>query len=91
MNFKKLPTWFLQGIFIFPFLILISVVFFFLTFGEFNILFWLVVPSIIFEEIFEGCCYTFSNNYLANLIFALIFWFVIGVLIGRFSRKLNKD
>lgn len=90
MNFKKLPNWILSGIIIFPVLIVLGIIFFALTLGKFNVLFWLIIPSAIFEELFETCCYVFSNNQIANLLFALIFWFTIGATVGWISGKLKK-
>ncbi len=48
---------------------------------------WLVLPSIIFEELFEGCCYDFSNNLVFNLLFALLFWIVIAVILGSVLKR----
>jgi hypothetical protein len=77
MDFKKLPIWLLSGIVIFPVLIILGAVLFVITLGRFSALAWLILPAIIFEESFEGCCYVASNNQWLNLLFALIFWFVI--------------
>ena len=91
MNFKKLPNWILSGIIIFPTLIVLGIIFFALTFGKFNILFWLIIPSVIFEELFKACCYAFSNSQIANLLFALILWFIIGATVGWVSGKLKNS
>jgi len=73
MSFYKLPYWVLAGILIFPVLMILGVIFFTIRISEFNILFWLVMPSIIFEELFETSYYAFSNSQVTNLLFALIF------------------
>jgi len=67
---------------IFPVLIVLGIILFALTFGKFNVLFRLIVPSIIFEKLFESCRYAFSNSQTVNLFFALIFRFIIGATIG---------
>lgn len=90
MNFKKIPHWILSGIIIFPVLIISGVVLFVLTLGKFNILFAFIIPAIIFESLFETCCYAFSNNQAANIIFAVMFWFIIGAAIGWFNGRLKK-
>jgi len=90
MNIKKLPNWLLSGIIIFPVIIILGFIFFALTLGKFDILFWLIIPSIIFEEIFETCCYAFSNSYIANLLFALFFWFVIGAMLDWLVDRVKK-
>jgi len=89
MNYNKLPKWLLSGIIIFPVLLLSGIFLFALTFGKISILFWLIIPSVIFEELFETCCYVFSNNQIANLFFVLLFWFTIGGLLGWITEKLN--
>lgn len=82
MSLKNIPNWLLSGIVIFPMLIILGIGAY-ITLGKFNILSRLITPSVIFEELFETCCYTFFNNQIANLLFALVFWFIIGVTIGR--------
>jgi len=90
MNLKKLPNWLLSGIFIFPVIFILGFIFFTFTFGKFNILYWLIIPSVIFEELFETCCYTLSNNQIVNLFFALFFWFIIGGALGWITGKIKK-
>ena len=90
MNFKKFPDWILSGIIIFPVLIVLGIILFVLTLGKINILFWLVIPSVAFEQIFETFCYKSSNRTLANLLFAFFFWFIIGATEGWISGKLKK-
>ncbi|MFH1767384.1 MAG: hypothetical protein ABH826_04865 [Patescibacteria group bacterium] len=90
MKIKKLPSWILSGLAIFPVLIVLGIVLFALTVGKFSILFWLIIPSIIFEELFETCCYVFSDSQVVNLFFALLFWFIIGAAVGWVSEKLQN-
>ena len=90
MRFKKIPYWILSGILIFPLLIFISLVLFIFTQGKVSYLFWLVIPSIIFEELFEAYFYVLSNNQIANLVFAFIFWFSIGSFISWITLKIKK-
>ncbi|MBU0466064.1 MAG: hypothetical protein KJ718_03585 [Nanoarchaeota archaeon] len=84
MKWNKFPSWLNFGILIFPIVIIIS-----LIIGLFggNYLVWMILPSIVFEELFEGCCYAFSNSEIVSFIFSLVFWFVVGVLIGRVVGK----
>ena len=91
MNLKKLPDWLLSGILIFPVLIALGIIVFALTFGKLNALFWVIFPSILFEELFETCCYSFSNNQIANLLFAFIFWFAIGAVLGWLNGIVKKN
>ncbi|MBD3252319.1 hypothetical protein GF386_01160 [Candidatus Pacearchaeota archaeon] len=80
---KKIHFWFITGTAIFFILLLMSIILLIVNFFiEINYLFWIIIPSIIFEELFETCCYGFSNNILANFVFILIFWFVVGAVIG---------
>jgi len=53
MNLQKLPNPLLFGIIVFPVIIIFNIILFILTLGKINILFWLIIPSIIFEELFE--------------------------------------
>jgi hypothetical protein len=90
---KEIPELIKYGIFMFPVIIIIS-----LLIGIFSIVFnhgpgfflWLVIPSIIFEEIFESWAYDFSNNIIANFSFAVLFWFFIGALGGYFKNWLRE-
>jgi len=80
---KEIPFWFTTGTTIFFVLLIISIVLFVVNFfTAVNYLFWFIIPSIVFEELFETCCYGFSNDLLANFIFVLVFWFAIGAIIG---------
>ena len=89
MNFRKLPIYLLFGVMIFPILIVLGVVLWLITWGGFNMLFWLIIPSVIFEELFETCCYFVADSQILNLVFALIFWFVIGVALSLIGKKLK--
>lgn len=90
MNLKNIPHWLLSGIIIFPVLIVFGVTAYVLTLGKFNALFWLIIPSVIFEDLFETCCYFFSNSQLANLLFVLIFWSVIGATACSITSRIKK-
>ena len=67
---------------IFPIIIIFSLIYGLVVSG--NLFLWIVVPSVIFEQDFESWAYNFSNNIPVNIVFVLIFWFVIGSLIGKF-------
>jgi hypothetical protein len=84
-TWKKLPYFVKTGIIIFPIVIILSIVIALMNLSlglKTSFLLWMVMPSIIFEQIFETCCYAFSNNKFFNFLFILVFWFVIGALIG---------
>jgi len=80
MKWKMFPLWLKTGILIFPVLIILSLLLGF--FGGNNLL-WLVVPSIIFEKLFESCCTFIDDSLFLNVIFDLIFWFLIGAAVGK--------
>jgi hypothetical protein len=90
MDIKKLPSWLISGVIIFSVLIVLGVILFIFTFGKISVLFWLIIPSIFFEEIFETCCYAFSNSYVFNFLFALFFWFTIGAVLGWTTDRIKK-
>ena len=77
---KKKREWLVFGILIFPIVILLS-----LLIGIFtkNYVLWLTLPAVIFEQMFEKCCTAFSNDKIANIVFAILLWFVIGAAIGK--------
>jgi hypothetical protein len=87
MKIKALPFWLISGVMIFPVLIVLGLLFGLCSEGRINTLFWLVIPSIIFEETFEICCQTFSDSMIFNLLFIGIFWFGIGSLTGWLTEK----
>jgi hypothetical protein len=89
MKVKSLPYWLISGVMIFPILIILGLLFCLTTGGKINALYWLVIPSIIFEETFETCCRTFSDNLVFNILFIGIFWFGIGCLTGLLAEKLK--
>ncbi|HUV42720.1 MAG TPA: hypothetical protein VMY36_02320 [Patescibacteria group bacterium] len=90
MKLKNLPYWLVSGVMIFPVLIVLGLLFGLITGGKISILFWMVIPSIIFEEIFETCCRAFSDNFIFNVLFVGIFWFGIGSLTGLLAERIKK-
>jgi uncharacterized membrane protein YphA (DoxX/SURF4 family) len=90
MKIKRLPYWLVSGVVIFPILIILGLFFTFISGGKVNVLFWAVIPSIIFEEIFETCCRAFSDNFIFNVLFVGIFWFGVGSLTGLLAERLKK-
>lgn len=90
MKVKNLPHWLVSGIAIFPILIVLGLLFGLASGGKISVLFWMVIPSIIFEETFETCCRIFSDNLIFNVIFIGIFWFVIGSLTSLLSERIKK-
>lgn len=75
---------------IFPVLIVLGLLFGPVSGGKVNVLFWAVIPSIIFEEIFETCCQAFSDNFIFNVLFVGIFWFGVGSLTGLLVEGIKK-
>ncbi len=84
---RKFSVWFLSGICIFPVLITSGIALNLITQGKVNLLFWMIKPSIIFEELLETHYAGFSDSKIANLVFILIFWFTIGALSGWIVKK----
>ncbi len=91
MNLQKLPNPLLFGIIVFPVIIILNIILFILTLGKINILFWLIIPSIIFEELFEKKYYVFSDNQIANIVFVLIFWFIVGASLGWIAKQITNQ
>jgi ABC-type transporter Mla maintaining outer membrane lipid asymmetry permease subunit MlaE len=90
MKIKDLSYWLISGVVIFPVLIVLGLFFGLASGGKISALYWMVIPSIIFEETFETCCQTFSDNLIFNLLFIGIFWFGIGSLTGWLTEKLKN-
>jgi hypothetical protein len=90
MKIKKLPYWLISGVVIFPILIVLGLFFGLASGGKINVLFWAVIPSIIFEETFETCCRTFSDNMISNVLFVGIFWFGVGSLTGLLADRIKE-
>jgi hypothetical protein len=90
MKIKTLPYRLVSGVVIFPNLIVLGLLLGLVSGGKLNILFWAVIPSIIFEEIFETCCRAFSDNFIFNVLFVGIFWFGLGSLTGLLAEGLKK-
>ena len=67
----------------------LGVILLILTLGKISVLFWLIIPSIFFEEIFETCCYAFSDSYVINFLFALFFWFIVGAVLGWTNDRIK--
>ncbi len=90
MEISNLPYWLVSGIAVFPVLIVLGLLIGLLSGGNVNILFWAVIPSIVFEETFETCCRAFSDNFIFNVLFVGIFWFGIGSLSGLLAQRIKK-
>ena len=85
---RKTPLWLISGILIFPVLGFTGLMLSWIFSNEDLLLFWMIVPSILFEEIFEAKYSGLADNLTLNLIFILLFWFVIGGLAGFLLRHL---
>ena len=88
---RKLPGWFISGVIIFPVLAISGIALNLISLGKINPLFWIIIPAVIFEELFETSFFAFSNNQVSNFIFVIIFWFCIGGLTGWITGKLIKS
>lgn len=86
---SKLPTWFISAVIILPVIALIGIALNIISTGQINFLFWIILPSILFEQVFETSFYAFSNSQLANLIFVLMFWSFLGALLGWITGKIR--
>ena len=49
--------------------------------GEINILYWMIIPSIVFEEFFKTSYPLIADNRIINLIFVFLFWYLAIYLI----------
>jgi hypothetical protein len=88
---RKLPSWIISAIIIVPIVALMGIVMYALSAGQVNFLFWIILPSILFEQLFETSFYAFSNSYLANLLFVVLFWTSIGALVGWITNKIRDS
>ncbi|MDX2443362.1 MAG: hypothetical protein QNK30_06135 [Bacteroidales bacterium] len=88
---SKLPSWLISALITVPIVALLGVVFYVLSTGQINFLFWIILPSILFEQLFETSFYAFSNSQLANLIFVLLFWSSIGALVGWITAMIRRQ
>ena len=88
--FRNRPNWLTSGILIIPAVAVLGIVFWAVSLGAFNPLFWLILPSIMFEQLFEAHFRAFSDSQLANLVFAFLFWFVIGAGTGGLSSLVRR-
>jgi len=88
---RKLPTWLISALIIIPIVALIGVALFLISAGQINMLFWIILPSILFEQLFETSFYAFSNSQIANLAFVLLFWSFIGASGGLIISKIRDN
>jgi hypothetical protein len=87
---EKKREWLVFGLLIIPVVIVVSLL---IGLATDNYILWITLPSILFEQMFEKCCYAFSNNQIANFIFAILLWFLVGAAIGKsafFSTVFKK-
>jgi len=45
--------------------------------GQISILYWMIIPSIIFEEIIESSYPIIADSKFINLLFIFIFWYIV--------------
>jgi len=83
---RRVPEWLVSGALIFPVVAAVSILAGVITDGRVSYLFWLVLPSIVFEEALETWAYAASNSIVANLTFAVAFWFAIGACLGLLRK-----
>ncbi len=83
----KIPLWLISAILVFPFIFIIG---FIIYISGGNFFYFMILPSIIFEEVLERYVYDFSNNQLANLGFVIFFWFIIGAVVGFIIDKITS-
>ena len=87
---RVLPSWVVSGIAIFPVLVVVGLLAGVATAGRVGVLFWLVLPAIVFEEALEASFTALSDDLLANALFALAFWFGIGAGVGLLQRAVER-
>jgi len=86
---SRLPSWLISALIIVPIVALIGIILYAISAGQINFLFWIILPSILFEQLFETSFYAFSNSYLANLVFVILFWTSIGALVGWITAMIR--
>ena len=89
--FRNSSNWLASGILIIPAVAVLGIVLWAVTLGAFNPLFWLILPSIMFEQLIEGYSQSLSDSQLANLTFTLAFWFTVGAGTGWMSSLLRRS
>ncbi len=87
---KNSPDWLISGVSILPAVAALGLVLFAVTLGGFNPLFWLVLPAIMFETLFELRFPVLADSYAGNLIFAVGFWFTIGAATGMLGTLVRR-
>lgn len=87
---RQLPLWVRTGVMIFPPLILAGLVLQVVAPASNCLLFWMIIPSIVFEEALEQHFYAASNSQALNLLFIVAFWFAVGALAGLSAGKLHR-
>ena len=90
MKLKKLPLWLISGIAIFPLLTILGLILYVISLGKVSFLFWMIIPSIIFEELFETHFYSLSNNIILNTLFIILFWFSLAAFLGVILKEFKK-
>ncbi|SRR6056297_451236 len=52
--------------------------------GNIKVLYWMVIPSIIFEELIESSFPIIADNEIITLTFIFIFWYLVVYIILNF-------
>lgn len=86
---SRLPSWLISALITVPIVTLIGIILYAVSAGQINFLFWIILPSILFEQLFETNLYAFSNSYIANLVFVILFWTSIGALVGWITSMIR--
>lgn len=86
---SRLPSWLISALITVPIVALIGIILYAVSAGQINFLFWIILPSILFEQLFETNLYAFSNSYIANLVFVILFWTSIGALVGWITSMIR--
>jgi hypothetical protein len=79
---RKIPLWTISGIAIFPVLIITGLIINIITGYTRRFFFWIIVPSIFFEQTFESCCPAIADSLILNILFVFLSWFFIGASVG---------
>lgn len=86
---RVVPIWLVSGLSIFPVLTLIGVLAYVLTFGRVHPFFW-VVLGLIAAQLAFGNTAPIANEALADAVFVVAFWFVIGAGLGALLQVLRR-
>lgn len=90
-NSEALKKRVIRAMTIFPSLMAFGIFLNIITSQKIKWLFWLKLPAVIFEQLFELKSAPLSDSLILNLLFAFFFWLGISMLSDYIGSKLSKD